>query len=547
MKNLSGTSVRKIFVGGYGLLDKNKAAVDALNVFPVPDGDTGINMALTLKSVIKELDNVSSNEVTSIGEAIARGALRGARGNSGVILSQILKGMMTEISTTKVHEEVNTKTFARAMEKGANVAYKAVTVPREGTILTVIRYMAEEAKKISKNNDDFVNFFEKVIQKGEEILAQTPEMLPALKKAGVVDAGGRGLIIMFTGFLAALRGEEAFDFNFEKDTISSDEERAHHFSDPNTLADIEYAYCVEFNIAHVHKSTTTASVDSLANKLMQMGDSVLVTGDIFDKVKVHLHTNTPGEALTAAIALGEIVDLKIDNMLEQLREFRTKLKISEKDQGLVAVAAGEGLINVFKDLGCDYVIKGGQTMNPSADDIAEAVRRVNAKNIFIFPNNKNIILAAKHAQALVEKNIIVIPTKSINEGISACIAFNPETTVEENTELFLAAIECVKSAAVTYAVRSTKLDRFEIKQGEVIGLTDKTILAKGATPNAVAAKLIDKLMDENVVNVTLFFGADVREKDAFALQDKLAAKYPNCEINTVSGGQPVYYYLISLE
>jgi len=550
MKNLSGPSLRKMFTGGYGLLDKNKAQVDALNVFPVPDGDTGINMTLTLKSVVKELDNITTNDVTALGEAIARGALKGARGNSGVILSQILKGMMSELAAIKQGaEEANTKAFARAMEKGASVAYKAVTVPKEGTILTVIRYMADEAKKISRHNDDFEKFFEQVIKKGEEILAQTPEMLPVLKKAGVVDAGGRGLLIMFMGFLSAVKGDENVNIQLDLDRDSnrlSDGGGNSHLAEDDVLAEIEFAYCTEFNIVHMHKATTMANIAFLNDKLQKMGDSVICVGDL-SNVKVHVHTNNPGEAVTAALNLGEIVNLKVDNMLEQNRELRASMKISEKDQGMVVVAAGEGIINVFKDLGCDYVIKGGQTMNPSAEDIAEAARRVHAKNIFVFPNNSNIFLAARHAQALVDKNIIVIPTKSINEGVSACIAFNPEATIEENTEQFLSAMECVKSGAVTTASRTTKMDRFEIKQGEIIGLNDKAILAKGKTTSEVAVKLVEKMMDESIVNVTMFFGADVREKDAHAVQDKLAVKFPNCEINTVNGGQPVYSYLISLE
>ncbi|MDR0461966.1 MAG: DAK2 domain-containing protein, partial [Christensenellaceae bacterium] len=358
----------------------------------------------------------------------------------------------------------------------------------------------------------------------------------------VVDAGGRGVLIMFAGFLAVLKGDESVAIDFEKDSQKTEEQPTMG----TDLGDIEFAYCTEFMVTNMYKTTTLATIDSLRDRLMRMGDSVICVGDL-SLVKVHVHTNTPGEAITMALTLGEMINLKVDNMLEQNRELRSKMNIQQKDQGMVAVAAGEGIINVFKDLGCDYVIKGGQTMNPSAEDIAEAVRRVHAKNIFIFPNNKNIILAAKHAQALTDKNIIVIPTKNINEGISAAIVFNPETTIEENTEQFLSAIEVVKSGAVTYAVRNTKMDRFEIKQGEVIGLNDKNILAKGKTPNEVGLKLVDKLMDEDVVNITLFYGADVREKDAYALQDTIAKKYPNCEINTVMGGQPVYFYLISLE
>lgn len=547
MKYLNGTVLRKIFIGGYDLLDKNKAGIDALNVFPVPDGDTGINMALTLKSVIKEIDTVSSNELVPMCEAITRGALKGARGNSGVILSQILKGMLTEISVAKSgSDEIGTKAFAKAMESGAKVAYQAVTVPKEGTMLTVIRYMADEAKKIAKSKDDFNAFFEEVLVKGEEILAQTPEMLPVLKKAGVVDAGGRGILVMFSGFLAAIRGDDIIEIDFEKDSVKTDNNDNDFFGEEGALAQIDFAYCTEFMITHMHKTTTMANIDSLRDKLFKMGDSLVCVGDL-NLVKVHVHTNSPGEAITAALNLGEIINLKIDNMLEQNRELRASLNIKEREQGLVAIAAGEGITNVFKDLGVDYVIKGGQTMNPSAEDIARACSRVHAKNIFVFPNNKNIILAAKHASHLCDKNIIIIPTRTINEGISACISYNPEATVEENTEQFLAGMESVKSGAVTYAVRNTKMNRFDIKEGEIIGLNNKDIMAKGKTPNETTMKLVEKMIDDDVVSITLFYGADIREKDAHNLQDKLTAKYPNREINTVNGGQPVYYYLISLE
>ena len=546
MKALNGTNVRRMFISGYSLLDKNRAAVDALNVFPVPDGDTGINMSLTLRSVIKELDLMTGNDLVQVCDAVSRGALKGARGNSGVILSQILKGMMTEFAALKgKNQDANAVAFAQAMEKGSATAYKAVTAPKEGTILTVIRVMSEEAKKIAKHNMEVELFLEKVIEKGEEILQRTPEMLPVLRKAGVVDAGGRGLLIMFSGFLAELKGEEVghVEIDFAADNQKTDTDD--HF-DPESMEGIEFAYCTEFMVTNMYKSTTMAAIDSLRERLKKMGDCVICVGDL-NLVKVHVHTNTPGEAITAALNLGEMINLKVDNMLEQNRELRAKNQIAEKNQGMIAVAAGEGIINVFKDLGVDFVIKGGQTMNPSAEDIAEAARRVHAKNIFVFPNNKNIFLAAKHAQALVDKNIVVIPTKSVNEGVSACIAFNPEASVKENTEQFLAAMAVVKSGAVTYAVRNTTMNRFEIKQGEIIGLDDKTILAKGKAPADVAMKLVEKMMDENIVNITLFFGADINEKDAMALKEKLTKTYPDCEINAISGGQPVYYYLISLE
>jgi DAK2 domain fusion protein YloV len=555
MKTLTGANLRKMFLYGYGLLDKNKAIVDSLNVFPVPDGDTGVNMSLTLKSVVKELDLVTSNDVGTLCEAVTRGALKGARGNSGVILSQILKGLMlglgTRIDRTKRRSDdaaesgvIDVKDFAEALAQGADTAYKAVTVPKEGTILTVVRVMAEEAKKIAKQSPEFEIFFERLLAAGETILAQTPEMLPPLKKAGVVDAGGRGLLIMFAGFLAVLKGDETIEINFDQDRLTDGADAIG--ASLEGINEIEFAYCTEFMITHLYKTTTLATIDSLRDRLQRTGDSVICVGDL-SLVKVHVHTNTPGEAITAALRLGEMINLKIDNMLEQNREIRKSMQIAEKEQGIVAIAAGEGLINVFKDLGVDYVIKGGQTMNPSAEDIAEACRRVHAKNVFVFPNNKNITLAARHAQALVDKKIIVIPSKSINEGISACIAFNPDSSVEDNTAQFIAAIDTVKSGAVTYASRNTQMNRFDIKEGDIIGLDDKAILAKGKTPSEVAFKLVEKMMDENVLNVSLFYGSDVREKDAGSLQDKLMQKFPSCEINAINGGQPVYYYLISLE
>ena len=543
-KVLNGAVLRRIFIGANVLLEKNMAYVDSLNVFPVPDGDTGTNMSLTMKSVIRELENCTDQNLAAISEAIAKGGLRGARGNSGVILSQILKGITAELKQAK-EGMLTTKVFAKAMEQGAKVAYQAVTVPREGTILTVIRVMADEAKRIARTASEFEDFFTEVLKKGEEILAQTPDMLPVLKKAGVVDAGGRGLLVIFGGFLSALTGEIA-EMSFETDGKLNLGDDVHDGANIDDLSDIEFAYCTEFMITNMNKSTTLAKIDALREKLMGMGDSVLCVGDL-SLVKVHVHTNTPGVAITAALALGEMINLKVDNMLQQNRELRESRKIPEKEQGLVAVAAGEGIVGIFKDLGVDYVIKGGQTMNPSADDIASAVNKVHAKNVFIFPNNKNIILAARHAQSLVDKNIIVIPTTSINEGITACISYNSEVSVEENTDAFLEAMGTVKSASVTYAVRNTQLGRFDIKEGQVLGLDSKNIVTTGTKVEDTTIKLVERLMKDTFTNITLFFGNGVTEKEAHAVQDKLANKYPNAEVNMVDGGQPVYYYLISLE
>lgn len=544
-KILNGATLRKIFIGGYNVLEKNKAYVDALNVFPVPDGDTGTNMTLTMQSVLRELDSCQANDIPALSEAIAKGGLRGARGNSGVILSQILKGITAEFKQAK-NGEITTKIFAKALDEGARIAYQAVTVPKEGTILTVIRVMAAEAKDIARKEADFEKFFEEVIKEGEKILAQTPDMLPVLKKAGVVDAGGRGLLVIITGFLKALTGEIESELTFANDGVLSLDGGDEHLANLDDLSDIEFAYCTEFMITNMSKVTTMASIDALREKYMTMGDSVTVVGDLA-LVKVHLHTNSPGIALTDALALGEIIELKVDNMLEQNRKLRASRNIPLKEQGIVAVAAGEGIVNIFKELGVDSVIKGGQTMNPSADDIAKAVSRVHAKTVFVFPNNKNIILAARHAQSLVEKNLVVIPTKSINEGITACIGYNTEATIEENTDAFLAAMTSVKSGSVTYAVRNTQLGRFDIKEGEILGLDNNTILAKGKKVEETVLKLIEKMMSDNIVNMTLFFGEAVKEKESVVLQDKLASKYPKCEVNMVNGGQPVYYYLISLE
>ena len=539
-----------MFINAYGAINEKKDYVDSLNVFPVPDGDTGINMTLTMQSVIKEVESITSNEVVAISAAVSRGGLKGARGNSGVILSQILKGMMAEMSRPFESQkkagqmsEVTTRDFARCVENAAKVAYSAVTEPKEGTILTVIRIMGEEAKKIAKIEPDFIKFLQKLIEVGEQILAQTPEMLPVLKKAGVVDSGGRGLLIIFGGFLSALDGSVEVNLNFENDGKPVFGDGA---DGDEIESDIEFAYCTEFNISNMHKSTTMASINTLQDRLLKMGDSVVCVGDL-EMVKVHVHTNTPGEAVTQALQLGEIINLKIDNMLQQMREMRATKNIEDKEQGIVVVSAGDGIAQVFKDLGVDVIIKGGQTMNPSAEDIAKAAERVYAKTVFVFPNNKNIILAAKHAQDLCKKELIVIPTSSVNEGIAACVAFDDSASIEENRQAFNEAAANVKSASVTYAVRTTRFDRFSVKEGEVLGMDNKTIIAKGASVSDVTVRVIDKLVTKDTSSVTLFYGELIKEKDANALHDKLLAKYPGIDFNMVDGGQPVYYYLVSVE
>ncbi len=542
IKTINGATFRKMIVAGAGLLEQNKKYVDSLNVFPVPDGDTGTNMFLTMKSAVNEVSSCISNNIDALSEAFAKGALKGARGNSGVITSQIFKGFCNE--TAKV-SEITTKVFAKAMQEGANIAYKAVTKPKEGTILTVIRVMAESAVNVAKKCDDFEVFLKQVIETGEEILKQTPEMLPVLKKAGVVDSGGRGILIIFTGFYKLIIGEEDFEIQFEDEKQPQTVDDV--IADINALEDIKFGYCTEYMIINMKKKTTEADIDKLREKLVELGDSVICIGDL-NLVKVHVHSNEPNKALEYALELGELYNLKIENMREQNRELKKKAAVEiTKENGMVAVAAGEGLAAIYKDLGVDQIIVGGQTMNPSAVDIANAADKVTANNVFVFPNNKNIILAAQQAGDLTKKNLIIIPTRSIAEGISAAIAFNPEGSVEENTEAMNDAIKGVKSGSVTYAVRDTHVDGFDLSVGEIIGLDDKAILAKGKKVDETTEALVDKMMTDEIMNVTLFYGEDIREDEANELADRLAKKYPDCEVTAAYGGQPVYYYLVSLE
>lgn len=542
-KSINGATFKKMVLAGVSLLEQNKEYIDSLNVFPVPDGDTGTNMFLTMKSAVNEINKCMNNDLASLSEAFAKGALRGARGNSGVITSQIFKGFC---SVTKNCKEITTKDFAKAMQEGATIAYKAVTKPKEGTILTVIRVMAENAVSLAKKHDDFDVFFKKVIDTGEEILKQTPEMLPVLKKAGVVDSGGRGILVIFTGFQRYLAGEEDLEYVFEDETKPQSVDDV--IADINKLGDIEFGYCTEYMIINMLKKTTEADIDKLREKLMEIGDSVICIGDL-SLVKVHVHTNEPNKALGYALELGELYNLKIENMREQNRELKKRAQEVEetKEMGMIAVAPGDGLAQIFKELTVDEIIVGGQTMNPSAEDIATAADKVPARTIFVFPNNKNIVLAAEQANDVTNKNLVIIPTKSIPEGIAATIAFNPDASVEENKNAMLEAIKSVRSGSVTYAVRDTHVDGFDLTKGEIIGLDNKAILAKGNLVNETTEKLIDAMFDDSIMNITLFYGEDIREDDANALQAHLAEKYPDCEVTVANGGQPVYYYLVSLE
>lgn len=548
-KTVNGTEFRKMVASGARMLEINRAKVDALNVFPVPDGDTGTNMSLTLQSAVKEMNACSSNRFQEICDSVSKGALKGARGNSGVISSQIFRGICSVLKDTK--ETFDTKNFAKALEEGTKVAYSAVSIPKEGTILTVVRLMSESASKLASRHKDFVEFFNALIAVGDEALAQTPELLPVLKKAGVVDSGGVGLMMIMRGFLAAISGEDIGTDSIPTEAQTSKNEDT-VFGDNSDiinldLGDIEFAYCTEFFIIHLKQMTTLADIDKLKEKLMSIGDSVICIGDL-ELVKVHVHTNTPGVALTYALELGELDRLKIENMLEENRELKAKLEAEKKEMGMLAICAGSGLEELFKDLLCDRVIEGGQTMNPSAQDIADAVQKINASNVFVFPNNSNVILAAEQAKALVTgRTIHVIPTKNVPQGFAAALQFNPEASVPENKTNMTHAIDNVASGQVTYAVRNTTMNGFKLKEGDIIGLDNKRILAKGENVDETTLKLIKALKNDEHEVITLYYGKDVTEEEAEALVAKVQEEYPDCDVDFHFGGQPVYYYMVSLE
>ena len=540
-KTINGAMLKSMILTAAKLLEINRTSIDALNVFPVPDGDTGTNMSLTFQSAIKELLDCKSNKISDIAEAVSKGALRGARGNSGVILSQVLRGFC---NTLKKEEEVDTKLFAQALKNGAEVAYGAVSKPKEGTMLTVARMVAEHANSIRSKHKDFSVFLQEIIKAGNDAVELTPTLLSVLKKAGVVDAGGKGLMCLYEGMYKAFIGESVNADVVVPESNTSDSPMDH--ADIMSLGNIEFAYCTEFFIINLYKKTTLADIERLRETLMSIGDSVIVIGDL-EFVKVHVHTNQPGRALTEALKLGELDRLKIENMLEQNRELLKKYEAEKKAMGMLAISAGEGISNIFKDLMVDYIVEGGQTMNPSANDIANAVQRINAESVFIFPNNKNIILAAEQAKSLVEnKKIHVIPTKNIPQGFAAALAFNPELPADENKANMIHALDSVTVGQVTYAVRNTKLYGFDLKVGDIMGLDNKKILAKGKDVNKVTIDLIEKLRNGEEI-ITLYYGQEVKEEDAVKLQEAIMEKFPDCDIDIHYGGQPVYYYYISLE
>ncbi len=540
MKTFNGAMFAKMVNNASRLLDINRDKIDSLNVFPVPDGDTGTNMSLTMKSAIKEVKQCKTNKLNGIAESVMRGALKGARGNSGVITSQILRGMC---SILKEVEEADAKTFAKALKNATDVAYSAVTNPKEGTMLTVSRMISECA--VASKAKSIEELFDEILVRGEEALNLTPELLPVLKKAGVVDSGGMGLLTIYKGMYKAILGEEIEETEPEIEINKEDVALEH--ADILNLGTIEFGYCTEFFITNLKKKTTLADVDRLREYLMTIGDCVLVIGDL-EFVKVHVHTNNPGRALSHALELGEIDKVKIENMFEQNRELIKKYNAEKKKLGMLSICSGEGFKAIFKDINVDQVIEGGQTMNPSASDIADAVYKINAENIFIFPNNKNIILAAEQSKQLIEgKKIHVIPTRTIPEGIAAALSFNPEEAADVNKINMLHAIDNVVSGQVTYAVRNTKINDFNLKKGDIIGLDDKRILSKAETIAECTVSLVDTLKDSTHCSINLYYGADITEDYAEAVRTIVQEKYPECDVELFNGGQAVYYFIISLE
>lgn len=540
MKTINGAMFVKMINNASRLLDINRDKIDSLNVFPVPDGDTGTNMSLTMKSAIKELNTCKTNNLGAIAESIMRGALKGARGNSGVITSQVLRGFCT---TLKGQDECDVKLLSKALKSATDVAYSAVQNPKEGTMLTVSRMISECA--VASKAKTIEDFFVEIISKGQEALDLTPELLPVLKKAGVVDSGGMGLLTIYKGMQKAILGEEVESLESEVVVDKADVSLEH--ADILNLGTIEFGYCTEFFITNLKKKTTLADIERLREYLQTIGDCVLVIGDL-EFVKVHVHTNNPGRALTRALELGEIDKVKIENMLEQNRELIKKYNAEKKKLGMLSICSGEGFKAIFKDISVDQVIEGGQTMNPSASDIADAICKINAENIFIFPNNKNIILAAEQSKQLIEgKKIHVIPTRNIPEGIAAALVFDPEEAADVNKINMLHSIDNVVAGQVTYAVRTTKVDNFDLKKGDIIGLNDKRILAKGSSIAECTLSLVNSLKNSSHCAINMYYGADISEEDAEAVKAQVEEKYPDCDVELFNGGQAVYYFIISLE
>lgn len=556
IKIINAETLQKMFIAGAKNLEAKKEWINELNVFPVPDGDTGTNMTLTIMSAAKEVGAIAEPTMETIAKAISTGSLRGARGNSGVILSQLFRGFTREI---KKNEEINTEVLSRACVKAVETAYKAVMKPKEGTILTVAKGMADKACEMLGESDDLVVVIDEIIKHGDYVLSQTPEMLPVLKQAGVVDSGGQGLMTVLKGAYDALLGKE-IDYTLE--TVSAPSSIVAD-DIPMDEADIKFGYCTEFiiNLDHPMPETEEKSFKAF---LESIGDSIVLVADD-EIVKVHVHTNQPGEAFTKALTYGSLSRMKVDNMREEhherliknaekiaaqqkAEEEKKKIEEPKKKYGFIAVSVGAGLDEIFKGLNVDYIISGGQTMNPSTEDILNAVDQVNAETIFVLPNNKNIILAANQAESLVEdKNIVVIPSKTIPQGISAMIGFVEDNSADENKEAMIDSMSYVKTGEITYAVRDTVIDDKEIREGNIMGIGDEGILAVGDDITTTTVKMIKEMQDEDSEIVSIYYGEGVTEDEANTLAEKICEEMPDLEVEVYAGGQPVYYYIASVE
>lgn len=549
---ISGALFKDMLLTAAALLEQNKAQIDALNVFPVPDGDTGTNMNMTMQSAIKEVRSVDCAEVTTVADAMSLGALKGARGNSGVILSQLFRGFSKAL---KGAENMDAALLSSALAMGAEAAYKAVMKPKEGTILTVARMVSEEVERQTARGANVYSIVDTMVEEGERVLQKTPDMLPVLKEAGVIDSGGKGLLTIYRGFKMALDGEEVLDGYIDTEETP---EVAGAAEEPITeiealalenVEDIKYGYCTEFFIIHLSPSFQEEDLDKFRDKLMHIGDSVVVAHDT-GIIKVHVHTNSPGKALQFALRIGEIDKLKIDNMREQNRTIHAQRQANEKEYAMIAVASGEGVSNVFKNLAVDALVQGGQTMNPSIDDLKKTIYRVNAKNVFVLPNNSNIILAAEQAAELSSCNVIVIPTKSIQQGIAAAMTFLPELSLEENKKRMESAIGGVISGSVTYSIRDTSYKGKKIHKNDIIGMMDGKIAAVSSSPQETSLDLLRQMIKKNGEEdciVTIFYGESMQKATTDELVEALEPEYPDVEFVVENGGQPIYYYYFSVE
>lgn len=550
MNTIDAKLLARMFLAGAKNLEVKKEWINELNVFPVPDGDTGTNMTLTIMSAVKEVNNLEDVQMTSLAKAISSGSLRGARGNSGVILSQLLRGFTKGIRDL---EELDAVALARAVDKGVETAYKAVMKPKEGTILTVARGVADKALELAEDAEDLQTFLEDVLEEGRRVLAKTPDMLPVLKEAGVVDSGGQGLMVVLEGAFDAFMGKEV-DLTFD----GGESAKVVKIT-PQAEADIKFGYCTEFIIVLNKEFTAEDEVDFKAY-LSSLGDSIVCVADD-EVVKIHVHTNDPGLAIQRALTYGSLSRIKIDNMREEHQEKLIKdaekiaaqqaeeaAKAPKKEVGFISVSIGEGFGQIFRDLGVDYLIEGGQTMNPSTEDMLNAISKVNAEHIFILPNNKNIILAANQAKALTkDKDIIVIPTKTVPQGITAVINYVPEKSVEDNEKDMTEEITRVKTGQITYAVRDTHIDDKEIHEGDIMGIGDHGMLAVGKKVAAVAKETVEQMVDDETELISIYYGEGFTEEEAEKLAGELEEQYDYCDVEVNCGGQPIYYCIISVE